>query len=306
LTISREIGDPGGVARANFGLGDVARVRRAYAEADERYSQALATFRDLGDRVWIAFTLPQAAKVARQLGDRERAAALLAEAIAAEQRAGPRLPVAEALSHDGEIAWEDGDLKRATAQYQQSARVYWELGERLFFLVVLQALGCVAAERGMATAAATLLGAVDSALESRRPPRSFVTADDFARRLAALRDRLGEGAFADAWRHGQTLTLAETFAFATGPDFDAEEVGSPTKPPRSAGTDLTDREFEVLPLLVAGLTDREIAAALFISPRTVQVHVGRILTKLGVNSRTAAVAAAIRTGLVAPGGATSG
>ena len=58
--------------------------------------------------------------------------------------------------------------------------------------------------------------------------------------------------------------------------------------------DLTPRELQVLACLVRGSTDREIADELSISHRTVQVHVSRILSKLGVGSRTAAVALAIR------------
>lgn len=51
---------------------------------------------------------------------------------------------------------------------------------------------------------------------------------------------------------------------------------------------LTARELEVLRLLTAGLTDRAIAEALTISPRTVESHVGAVLTKLGVRNRAEA------------------
>jgi DNA-binding CsgD family transcriptional regulator len=61
---------------------------------------------------------------------------------------------------------------------------------------------------------------------------------------------------------------------------------------------LTARERDVLHLLVAGKTDREIAAALFISRKTASDHVGHILAKLGVPSRSAAAAEAVRHGLV--------
>jgi len=61
---------------------------------------------------------------------------------------------------------------------------------------------------------------------------------------------------------------------------------------------LTPREREVLALLAQGLSDREIATALFLSPRTVGWHVTHLLTKLDVQSRAAAAAAAIRRGLI--------
>src|ERR1700694_2206303 len=57
---------------------------------------------------------------------------------------------------------------------------------------------------------------------------------------------------------------------------------------------LTSREHEVLRLLVAGRSNKEIAAALFISPKTASVHVSNILGKLGASSRTEAAAIAQR------------
>jgi DNA-binding NarL/FixJ family response regulator len=61
---------------------------------------------------------------------------------------------------------------------------------------------------------------------------------------------------------------------------------------------LSPRELEVLRLLADGISDREIAAVLFISPRTVMRHVAGILAKLGVSSRTAAATLAVREGLI--------
>jgi DNA-binding NarL/FixJ family response regulator len=60
---------------------------------------------------------------------------------------------------------------------------------------------------------------------------------------------------------------------------------------------LSPREREVLAFLVDGRTNREIGEALFISEKTASVHVTHILDKLGVNSRGAAAAAAVRGGL---------
>ena len=61
---------------------------------------------------------------------------------------------------------------------------------------------------------------------------------------------------------------------------------------------LSPREREVLEILTEGRTDRDIATRLFISERTVHVHVRRILAKLGVGGRTEAAGLAIRQGLV--------
>jgi DNA-binding CsgD family transcriptional regulator len=67
---------------------------------------------------------------------------------------------------------------------------------------------------------------------------------------------------------------------------------------RAAELGLTYRELEILPLLVAGRTNAEIAQVLVISPRTVGVHVSRILHKLGAARRTEAADIARRRGLV--------
>jgi DNA-binding NarL/FixJ family response regulator len=61
---------------------------------------------------------------------------------------------------------------------------------------------------------------------------------------------------------------------------------------------LSQRELEVLPLLAAGSSDREIAEELFISRQTATTHVKHIRAKLAVHSRAAAAAYAIRHGIV--------
>ena len=61
---------------------------------------------------------------------------------------------------------------------------------------------------------------------------------------------------------------------------------------------LTRRELEVLKLLASGLTNRTIAERLHVTTRTVDTHVSRILSKLGVPTRAAATAFAHRHGLV--------
>ena len=65
-----------------------------------------------------------------------------------------------------------------------------------------------------------------------------------------------------------------------------------------AGGVLTSREEEVLRLVAAGLTNRQIGERLFISGKTVSVHISNVLAKLGVGGRAEAVAVAHRRGLL--------
>jgi DNA-binding NarL/FixJ family response regulator len=67
---------------------------------------------------------------------------------------------------------------------------------------------------------------------------------------------------------------------------------------KEAQSMLTDREREVLTIAAEGVTAREIGERLGLRERTVTTHLGRIYGKLGVNSRTAAVTTAARSGLV--------
>ena len=73
-----------------------------------------------------------------------------------------------------------------------------------------------------------------------------------------------------------------------------ETANQPPKP----GLDLTEREREVLALMVEGLNNTQIAGRLTVSPSTIKSHVSNILSKLGVASRTEAVALALRYKLV--------
>jgi DNA-binding CsgD family transcriptional regulator len=114
--------------------------------------------------------------------------------------------------------------------------------------------------------------------------------DDLARRLRA-----------DGYDAGGSL-LADLVRSLCGLRLVPQRLPEPPAPPIVAGCPadghgLTPREVEVLRLLVEGMSDREIAAALFVSRHTAANHVASILGKLGVPSRAAAAAYAVRRGL---------
>lgn len=78
----------------------------------------------------------------------------------------------------------------------------------------------------------------------------------------------------------------------------AQALVEKTSQPPPPGLDLTEREHEVLALMVEGLNNTQIAGRLTVSPSTVKSHVSNILSKLGVASRTEAVTLALRNRIV--------
>lgn len=98
---------------------------------------------------------------------------------------------------------------------------------------------------------------------------------------------------------GDADTVLRTALNALGVDgASAVAPGRSAGPAPADGQDLTSRETEVLTLVASGLSDREIAERLVLSPHTVHRHVANVRVKLGLPTRAAAVAAAARRGLL--------
>jgi DNA-binding NarL/FixJ family response regulator len=106
---------------------------------------------------------------------------------------------------------------------------------------------------------------------------------------------LGEEALKDADRLSASIdvdaVIAEVLSWQVPASFPTRQAANE----RPHG--LSEREREVLRLMAAGRTNKQIADELFISTRTAANHVGNILAKLDAPSRTAAVSCAIREGL---------
>jgi len=97
------------------------------------------------------------------------------------------------------------------------------------------------------------------------------------------------------------LQAAANGLFVLHPAYASEALPAGSGPSRALdelAESLTRRELEVLQMLAAGLSNKEIAARLNISEHTVKFHVASILGKLGAGSRTEAVSQGIRRGLV--------
>jgi two-component system, NarL family, response regulator LiaR len=95
----------------------------------------------------------------------------------------------------------------------------------------------------------------------------------------------------------QAIRAAYSGRATLSPEAAQALVQSANQPP-DPGLDLTEREREVLILMVEGLNNTQIAGKLIVSPSTVKSHVSNILSKFGVASRTEAVTLALRNGLV--------
>jgi DNA-binding CsgD family transcriptional regulator len=151
--------------------------------------------------------------------------------------------------------------------------------------------------------AARMLGAA-AALGERLGYVSVVATDRAAheRTLATLRQAVGEERFRAAWSEGRHLSIDGVIGImlAMSPPSEREAAVRDR-----SGTSLSPREREVLQHLMVGDSDREIAARLYLSVRTVEGHVTRLREKFGVRTRTAVVTAALAAGLADAKGMTN-
>ena len=114
---------------------------------------------------------------------------------------------------------------------------------------------------------------------------------ELERWLAPARNQLGSAAV-QVMAEGRQMSLAEAVAYALADEPEETWRGGPRRT-------LTKRELEVATLVARGLTNRGIAAQLYLSVRTVDTHVDHVLTKLGFSTRTQLAAWAYESGLAA-------
>jgi predicted ATPase/DNA-binding CsgD family transcriptional regulator len=295
LALSRAVGDPTGIAHALTALGWLAEFQGRFARARAFHEEALEVGRRLEDRSWFAWSMRNVGMQAFRLGEIEVAERWLNEAIALFRQERLRFGAAFALTNLAEIALARGDLARAAALWQD-----W--GDHLSRNVVrlphfLRGLAEIAAASGQMRWAARLLGAEEALRERSGVALMPSVVARYEQNVADVRAALGGDAFAAAWAEGRQLSAEEAQAEAVRI---ADAIAATTErktPPDEGVRGLTPREMEVLRLLAQHQTDKEIAEALFVSPRTVNTHVASILAKLGLASRREAAAEAARLGL---------
>ena len=297
LRMAADLGDNASVGVATFTLGDVLVNIGEYDRAEPLIGSAIDNFREIDDHVWLVTAISLLGMIAHWRGDDERARSLVNEALTLSRERGFIWGIALCLNRLGRITSAGGDYAQAAQLHEESLTIWQQLGDYWRITRVLIDLADFASASGQLERAARLLGAAEALNEPLGVSDSFTDGRARSRALAVISKNLDADTLAGAWQIGRGMSWDEAMADATASTLIAQQSARQT--PVSPGNfGLTAREMEVLQLLAAGYSDRQIAEDLYISRRTAQGHVASIFNKLGVNSRTAAATAALRAGLV--------
>jgi non-specific serine/threonine protein kinase len=285
LSITREVGTPADEARAVFHLAlRLHDLGRPAARA--RFEQALAQSRAHGFRLAEPACLRFLGSIARGEGDLAGALALQEQSLEVARRINGDWIVADALSGLVDTLIQTGHVERAlplaeeAVQRFRSARAMPRLADSLATLARLRH------KRGDLRAARTHF---EESLAIRRASGQRWNTVAILVALAEVTRALGDAAVAQ-----RTLEEARSLAREVGDDAGARAAADAlrtlSEPPPSGRADthspLSAREREVATLIAEGLTNRQIGERLVISERTVDNHVQRILSKLGLVRRT--------------------
>lgn len=226
----------------------------------------------------------------------QRGEAALARAVL-EQTLPPDAPTLEHLPVllqlvDTLLALEDLDaIRRVVAGLDEMAA---RAGSDLFAAQIAFTKGRISLQTGDYPAARA---SFDAALARLRAYEQSLLAGQVRLRMAELLQQTDPPG-ATAWARGALATFERLGAEREAAEAAAllRRLGATRGPAPRLRQPLTQREAEIAALLALGLTNRDIAARLVISPKTVEHHVGRILDKLGLRNRAevAALAAAGR------------
>jgi predicted ATPase/DNA-binding CsgD family transcriptional regulator len=294
-TLARETGDARAMAMVALSLGALAIWQGDWDRAEAHLTDALARWRDQGDEDWTVWTLYLLGFRAALQGEQKDAEARFADGLALARAGGWPVPIAFGLETLGYNALEQGDHRRAAILLAEAMALARDGNDPGTIACCVKSLGAVAAIAGNAEQGTRLFGAAEAMRErfgyAEQPTAELLRLEQA---VAPARDHMSADAFAAAWSAGREMPLDEAIAEALEV---ARKVTLEQPPAPEAPTGLTQRELEVLRLLVEGLSDKEIAEALGMSRRTASKHVETILGKLDVPSRTAAATYANRHGL---------
>ena len=250
---------------AALAAGDVATAKNAI-EASPRLS-ALPHIE--------ALRLQLRAEVALTTGDlleaRQRAHEAVSSALGG-------VYMGRALRTRARVAIAQDDTEQADSDAYDALACAVEVAAYLEMPDTLECLAGLASVAGGRREATRLLGAAHAMRERMGAVRFKSDDADYEASVAALRDALGDKDFDSAWAEGAGLSTEEAIAYA-------RRGRGQRKRPTSGWGSLTPTEREVVRLVSDGLANNDIAARLFVSPRTVQTHLTHVYTKLGLTSR---------------------
>ncbi len=191
------------------------------------------------------------------------------------------------LASRARVEIEQGELDAAERDACDALDLAARLASDLVVPFALDCLAIAASDTGNHLSAARLFGAADAARQHMGIVRFEVLQADDDIRIAASRDALGETDFDAAWSEGAALSIEDAVAYA-------QRGRGERKRASSGWASLTRAELDVVRLVSEGLGNKDVAARLFVSPRTVQAHLTHIYTKLGLTSRVQLAQEAVR------------
>jgi non-specific serine/threonine protein kinase len=228
-------------------------------------------------------------------GAYDQAVPLLEAALSSFRRlGGDQWNINFTLHMLGDAAREQGQFDTALGYYQECLAHGWAQRDQMGVADALLRLAQILVERGDAEPAACLFGAAEAQHERAGVKLHWKVRPEYDHAVTRTREALGDASFQAAWAAGRVLSREQSVDEGSSIQPTSACAAPATPPPQFPHAQLSPRERDVLRLIAEGRSDREIATALSIGVRTVHTHVTGILNKLGVSSRTAAAAYAVR------------
>ncbi|OYD61365.1 protein kinase domain-containing protein [Rhodococcus sp. OK302] len=279
--LAAQFTDPLIHALLDHAYGELALFRGDLPRAASHLEKALEVFDARGDLTLQVGVLHILGLAYDLLGESQRSIGCYEKALAITESHGESVYRSYTLWAMGVAVWRQGDLGRAVGLLELALALAEQVNDPLTCAVCLEVLAWIAAGERNARRAAVLLGAAEELAHSVGSVTIvFPTLLPYQEECEkTTRRALGEQAFGAARREGRRMGMAGALAYALGRQPpDTAHTGGPS-------VELTKREREVADLVAQGLTNKQIAATLVISPRTAQGHVEHVLTKLGFTSR---------------------
>jgi non-specific serine/threonine protein kinase len=294
LALSREVGGTWATPYVLMTLGLITVDQGHYAEAVPLLEEALPIFEEMGYRSGAALTLGHLAVAAYGRGNTAHAAAIGEEALQLARSLEDSWAAGLARWFLGLTACERGAYAEAARHFTEMLVVDLTEGNREGIADGFACFAVLAVHIGQMEPAARLLGAAAALRDMIGAVVALPERATYERATTTARAALGEDAFAVAWAAGQALPLEEARMLTRDvADVATSATASASPADPVVGPGLTPRELEVLPLVAAGHSNRAVADTLSLSERTVESHVLHILTKLALESRTAAATYAV-------------